>query len=103
MYRLLQRKGPLKGGQVIEIGGGSVAPTPFGLKTNAWPIRLMASAVAIDAAIATISDATVSDARTMPAVTVSAVGAALVEAWTIPAICVKANRDVLDRRKRFDR
>jgi hypothetical protein len=39
----------------------------------------------------------------MPAVTVSAVRAALVEAWTIPAICVKANRDVLDRSNRFDR
>jgi hypothetical protein len=39
----------------------------------------------------------------VPAKPVSVVEAAFVEAWTIPAICIEANRDILDRRKRFDR
>ncbi len=41
-------------------------------------------------------------ASALPALTLSVAKAALVEAWTIPAI-VKAKRDVLDRRKCFDR
>ena len=84
----------------MRIDGGSVAPTPpFGLNVNAWPIRSMAAAGAIDIAAA----AAISDARTMPALALSAVKAALVEAWTIPAINVKAQRDVLDRSRRFGR
>jgi hypothetical protein len=59
----------------------------------------MAAAVAI----AVAAMASISAARAVPAVTLSAVRAAFVEAWSIPAIYVKANRDVLDRRKRFDR
>jgi hypothetical protein len=72
------------------------------LKVNAWPIGLMAPAVAIDAAMATVSDATISGAMTVPAETLSAMITALVEARTIPAIDVEANRDVLDRSKCFD-
>jgi hypothetical protein len=62
----------------------------------------MAPAVAINAAVATVA-ATITMAMTVPAMTMSATKAALVEAWTIPAIGVKADRDVLDRHKRFDR
>ena len=47
--------------------------------------------------------AIISAARTVPALTSSAVKAAFVEAWTIPAIQVKANGDVLERSKRFAR
>jgi hypothetical protein len=39
----------------------------------------------------------------VPTQTLSALKAALIEAWTIPAIDVKAEPDVLDRHKRFDR
>ena len=90
----------------MRIAGGSAAPTALGLKPS--PIRLVALAeirlaaptvVAIKIAAATI----ISAARAMPAQTLSATKAALVEAWTIPAIDVKAEPDVLDRHKRFDR
>jgi hypothetical protein len=74
------------------------------LNVDAWPVGLIAAAVAINAALATISiSVTIPNARTVPAMTLSAVKAALVEAWAIPAIGVKANRDLLDRSKRFDR
>jgi hypothetical protein len=89
----------------MRIAGGSAAPTALGLKPS--PIRLIApseirlnasAVVAINIAAATI----ISAARAMPALTLSAVKAALVEAWTVPAIDVKAKRDVLDRRERLD-
>jgi hypothetical protein len=90
----------------MRIAGGSAAPTALGLKPS--PIRLVAPAeirltapavVAIKIAAATI----ISTARAMPAHTLSTTKAALVEAWTIPAIDVKAEPDVLDRRERFGR
>jgi uncharacterized membrane protein YccC len=81
----------------MKIGGGSAAPAPLGLRPS--PIRWIAAAVAINTAALAI----ISAARTVPALTLSAVKAALVEAWTIPAVYVKADRDVLDRSARFAR
>jgi hypothetical protein len=82
----------------MRIAGSSAAPTALGLKPSS--IRLIAPAVvAINIAAATIISAT----RTVPTQTLSALKAALIEAWTIPAIDVKAEPDVLDRHKRFDR
>jgi hypothetical protein len=69
------------------------------MKAKPTPLSLIAAAVAIKIAAASIT----SVAGTVPALTLSAVKAALVEAWAIPAIGVKANRDLLDRSKRFDR
>jgi hypothetical protein len=81
-----------------------VAPAPVGLKVDARPVRVIAAAVAINAAVAAISiSATIPNTSTVPAMTLSAVKAALVEARTIPAIGVKADRNVLDRSKRFNR
>jgi hypothetical protein len=60
---------------------------------------LIAAAIAINIPAAAI----ISAARTVPALTLSVAKAALVEAWTIPAIYIKAKRNVLDRSKRFDR
>jgi len=90
----------------MRIAGGSAAPTALGLKPSSIQLiaptvmRLIASAlVVINIVAATI----ISAARAMPALTLSAVKAALVEAWTIPAIDVKTKRDGLDRRDRLDR
>ena len=86
-----------EGGRLAKIGGGSAAPAPLGLRPS--PIRWIAAAAAINTAALAI----ISAARTVPALTMSAVKAALVEAWAIPAVCVKADRDVLDRRAGFAR
>jgi hypothetical protein len=77
---------------------GSVASSSLGLKPS--PIGAVAAAAV---AFNTAAVAIVSAARTVPAKPVSVVESAFVEAWTIPAICIEANRDILDRRKRFDR
>jgi hypothetical protein len=69
------------------------------MKPRPSPLSLIAVAVAIKISAASIT----SVAGTVPALTLSAVKAALVEAWTIPAIHVKANRDLLDLSSRFDR
>jgi hypothetical protein len=74
-----------------------VAAAPLGLKPS--PIGSIAAAVAINIAAVAI----VSAARTVPALTLPAMKAALVETWTVPAVRVKTDRDVLDRGKRFDR
>jgi hypothetical protein len=63
------------------------------------PLSLIAAAAAIKIATAAV----ISVAGTVPALTLSALKAALVETWTIPAIHVKAKRDLLDLSKRFDR
>jgi hypothetical protein len=65
----------------------------------------IAAAVAVAAAVAlnVAAVALVFAARTVPAQSLSVVETTFVEAWTIPAICVEAKRDILDRRKRFDR